>query len=392
MYSSYSRPPRRRVSPKLATASRRDGATYYGFTLVELLVVIAIIGILVALLLPAIQAAREAARRMSCQSNLHNLALAVLDYENARKGLPPATTALPNDGEAWNTIRDLTDLNKNIERSFSWIVRVLPQFEEQALADQFKLDKNQRYDQPENDLINAGNPQAAQPGSLLCPSDGARDRIYQSTAANSYGLTFGKANYVAYVSPIHAVCMRTHPGALTNDLTKMSWLTDGSSKTLMLTEIRTRETPRDSRGVWAAAWVAGSILAYDMHTANAAGSSPELGCGAAPHTRNMRYIPIPYPMVDCLPPNSIPFGNEDKIHEAPITDKAAARLDNMPASTDPNGTWTGAAPRSNHPGGVNATHCDGSVRWIDNEIDQFLMARLVSINDGQGETEGFSKN
>src|ERR1700743_1460202 len=59
-----------------------------GFTLVELLVVIAIIGILVALLLPAIQAAREAARRAQCQSNLHNAALAVLNYESSNNTLP----------------------------------------------------------------------------------------------------------------------------------------------------------------------------------------------------------------------------------------------------------------------------------------------------------------
>lgn len=361
-----------------------------GFTLVELLVVIAIIGILVALLLPAIQAAREAARRMSCQSNLHNLALAVLDYENARKGLPAATTAIPNDGEAWNTI-DAPEPEKNIERSFSWIVRVLPQFEEQALADQFKKDKTQRYEDSDPDLIAAGNPQSAQPGSLLCPSDNARDRQYISTTAFAYGLTFGKTNYVAYVSPVHIVCMRTHPGALTNDVGKMSWLTDGTSKTLMLAEIRTRETQRDSRGVWAAAWTGGSILAFDMHPANPAGSAAEAGCGAPPHTRNMRYMPFQYPGIDSLTPNSLPIGNEDKIHEAPITDTAAARLDNMPGGPD-NGSWTAAAPRSSHPGGVNATHCDGSVRWINNEIDQFLMARLVSVNDGQGEIEGFSKN
>src|SRR4051812_2640418 len=62
-----------------------------GFTLVELLVVIAIIGILVALLLPAIQAAREAARRSQCQNNLKNVSLAVLNYESARKTLPMGT-------------------------------------------------------------------------------------------------------------------------------------------------------------------------------------------------------------------------------------------------------------------------------------------------------------
>ena len=51
-----------------------------------------------------------------------------------------------------------------------------------------------------------------------------------------------------------------------------------------------------------------------------------------------------------------------------------------------------AAPRSLHPGGVNAANVDGSGRWISNDVDQFLMARLISINDNQGESEGYKTN
>src|SRR3954462_14274961 len=78
-----------------------------GFTLVELLVVIAIIGILVALLLPAIQAAREAARRTKCVNQLKNIGLACLNYESARKTYPPSSTNASNvniNGLSWHML------------------------------------------------------------------------------------------------------------------------------------------------------------------------------------------------------------------------------------------------------------------------------------------------
>ncbi len=105
------------------SASFRCSNRRIGFTLVELLVVIAIIGILVALLLPAIQAAREAARRAQCQNNLKNIALGVLNYHAAVKRFPIGFVSTgPGDGiEAW-----------------AWSTFTLPYLEEQAIYDRLR--------------------------------------------------------------------------------------------------------------------------------------------------------------------------------------------------------------------------------------------------------------
>ena len=113
------------------------------FTLVELLVVIAIIGILVALLLPAIQAAREAARRISCSNHLHNIALAVLNFENAQRRLPYSANyrheEFDKDGGQWIGIPNGGKLDPNNGgpgvSGRGWMVEILPQMEEQALYD-----------------------------------------------------------------------------------------------------------------------------------------------------------------------------------------------------------------------------------------------------------------
>jgi prepilin-type N-terminal cleavage/methylation domain-containing protein/prepilin-type processing-associated H-X9-DG protein len=114
------------------------------FTLVELLVVIAIIGILVALLLPAIQAAREAARRMSCSNNLHNLAIGVLNFENAKKRLPHSHCMWElefegkNPGSAWAGPPKGSLHPDNGGPGYTgkgWMVEILPQMEEQPLYD-----------------------------------------------------------------------------------------------------------------------------------------------------------------------------------------------------------------------------------------------------------------
>src|SRR5688500_12044220 len=175
---------------RLPLTSTRRCAARRGFTLVELLVVIAIIGVLVALLLPAVQAAREAARRMNCQSNMKNLALAVLNYENARKELPPSTKA-GVVGRAGGT-----DVLRYSGPQYSWIVWALPYMEQQSLFSQIDMKANRSV---MNQNVQTA-PQSAQPAVLLCPSDSAQGRRYQDTLTNGddgVARAFGKGNYVA---------------------------------------------------------------------------------------------------------------------------------------------------------------------------------------------------
>ena len=118
--------------------SSRQKTSGYGFTLVELLVVIAIIGVLVALLLPAVQAAREAARRMSCANNIRNVALAVHNFHDARQRIPfdvfdglfgEENFVLPDGTEQPAPVSQFRrDQNFNGK---GWIVDILPFIEEQ---------------------------------------------------------------------------------------------------------------------------------------------------------------------------------------------------------------------------------------------------------------------
>lgn len=137
------------------TNRSRHFATCRGFTLVELLVVIAIIGILVALLLPAIQAAREAARRSQCQNNLKNIGLALINHADVKKRLPAATQFRPNNKTGGNVPNG---------PGGTWVVQIWPFIEEQALFDRFDHKK------PSDHVNNAKVIGASLPW-LICPSD-----------------------------------------------------------------------------------------------------------------------------------------------------------------------------------------------------------------------------
>ncbi len=154
----------------------------FAFTLVELLVVIAIIGVLIALLLPAVQAAREAARRMQCTNNMKQLGIAVHNFHDVNTGLPPLT------------------LNQDSQAITIWAF-LLPFLEKQAMRDSMPADLNQ-YANNDNwwDTFSEGEKQSMAVSTYLCPARrGGNNRIIDDQSAGK--ATNGPAcDYVAIVS------------------------------------------------------------------------------------------------------------------------------------------------------------------------------------------------
>ena len=175
-------------------------------TLLELLVVIAIIGVVIALLLPATQQAREAARRTQCRNNLKQIGLALHNYHDAYGQFPPAAIG-PHDVP--------------LERQFSWLVALLPFLEQRALYNEIRLDLP--WDHPRN----AGVLQIA-PNTLSCPSDPA--------PLTTEG--YPKTSYVA----VTGADLTSGPGELRGVIgfdrgLSVAEIIDGTSNTILVAEV-----------------------------------------------------------------------------------------------------------------------------------------------------------
>jgi prepilin-type N-terminal cleavage/methylation domain-containing protein len=195
------------------------------FTLVELLVVIAIIGILVSLLLPAVQAAREAARRTECVNNLTQLGLAVHNYEFQFETLPPGVTDIK--GPIRNEPQGL---------HVSWIVKILPYMEELPLS--------RHFDQSAGAYAAVNAPVRINViPILICPSDAGEELNEAKTAADT--------TYAGCYHDVEAPIDTDNHGLLfLNSAVRFADIFDGSSKTILLGE---HLMNKDSLG-----WVSGT--------------------------------------------------------------------------------------------------------------------------------------
>ncbi|HEX4412554.1 MAG TPA: DUF1559 domain-containing protein [Lacipirellulaceae bacterium] len=221
----------------MSAPSRRS----YGFTLVELLVVIAIIGILVALLLPAIQAAREAARRTQCTNKMKQLGLAVLNYESSKRELPPAytpnnTTIIPLTGPCPG-VAGVAPVSTGLAHH-SFLTFILPYIEESAIYDQIdqKIDWFNSTTQNSHGTFN-NTVVSKDLDELLCPSTETRPGSF--TTDYSIISAIDPAKYCTLETNNTFAQKRSTDrlnGMITDTANTIRKVSDGMSKTYLLFE------------------------------------------------------------------------------------------------------------------------------------------------------------
>jgi prepilin-type N-terminal cleavage/methylation domain-containing protein len=314
---------------------RRDRV---GFTLVELLVVIAIIGALVALLLPAVQQAREAARRIRCKSNLKNLGLALHNYHDTHNRLPPGAIFTYKDSYITGSSSNSWGQN--------WLILLLPYIEQSNLFAMYDFKELRAMDGANRNVVSVDIP------LLKCPSDPRGEKYTVPAPAvfarGNYGANYGAGNawsgadlkLPGLVGPFNAMGFY---GA------RFPEITDGLSNTVLVAEIIAGKRAGDQRGAWADA--VGSYVCGQDFT-----------------------FPTRIPRV----PNGNALDNSRWDNpcqcDAPNNDRDLRCISG--------GNHAFQTSRSHHPGGVQICMADGAVVFINDNINVNTWLNLLSQADG----------
>jgi len=333
------------------------GAGRRGFTLVELLVTITIIGILIALLLPAVQAAREAARRGQCSNNLKQLGIAMHNYVEQKKVLPIGVVALPlaPPGPA--------------QPGHTALAQLLPFLEQSSV--------HAVYDFRVRNVHVANRPATSSPmPAYQCPSDNSAGRkaVFRmgsdtELSRSNLAVCFGSNTFVRNsqgrnigTDPNRAGVDTDTDGAFRLDESRsLADLRDGTSCVAVASEVLSGQDDRidpaagdmvyDVRGLWMMQMVGASSYTH-RNTPNAqAGDVLFVGMGA--------FFCVARPEAPCDNTGGVDWANYH------------------------------AAARSKHPGGVNVLFGDGHGTFITNNVDLTVWRRLGAMNDGQPIPEGF---
>jgi prepilin-type N-terminal cleavage/methylation domain-containing protein/prepilin-type processing-associated H-X9-DG protein len=329
----------------MSTARRNSAA----FTLVELLVVIAIIGVLVALLLPAVQTAREAARRMQCSNNLRQLALAYHNYHDTNLRFPPGNLAV----NAWSTGADrVSGVAENnggfYNGMWGWPIAILPFMEGGNLANQFNISGrpyvSERSDvwfgdfgpEPKADPQNIALCQQM-PKTFSCPSTPPAGPGGGRGQYKNYAVNAGGGVNISACCPERA--LESDGIGHKNSRVRMAEITDGTSNTF-------------------------------LHLEQA---STFVELGRAPGTTYRG-----------LPTNPFVWVNH---HSQGMAIAAVGTGRPMPPNPNPAlmQAWgqMGRTVWGYHPGGVMASFCDGSVRYIPNTISQVTWQGAFTRNGNE---------
>ncbi|MEZ6056176.1 MAG: DUF1559 domain-containing protein [Planctomycetaceae bacterium] len=308
-----------------------------GFTLIELLVVIAIIAILVALLLPAVQSVREAARRSQCQDHLHNIGVGLHNYEGMAKGLPP--------GYISRGVTATDPATSDTGPGFAWGSMLLPQIEMKPLYDHFDFSA----DTDDHHNIHHG----AEPIALFrCPSDVGAE-TFEITTRHGDVERIAMANYVGmygYGNPSMAPGNPVDKGAFyRNSFTRFANITDGLSNVILVGERTSRHNFRqgmpavDASSTWYASIPQAAPRPGGMMMPSMTEESPSLVLG---------HVGQP-------------------------------AMGGMPAMTHtPNSTNHILNFSSLHPGGMHYVMGDGKVSFISENVNYNVFRWLGQVADG----------